>query len=398
MIAKHPTETFPDQHCPICGSPDTAQVCELPGMPVHVGRHWPTAEAALSCPRGDIRLRFCRRCGMLWNGAFDPALVDYDGQYDNSLYFSEVHRKLARRAAARLIRQHAIRRKEIIEIGCGTGEFLMLLCELGENRGVGFDPSYRPDTRPPEDVRFVRELYGAKHAAYRADLVCSRYLLEHVAQPVSLLRQLHRTLRQQDDALVYFEVPNAWLIFRQGMVWDLIYEHFANFCRSSLVRAFEEAGFSACDVGEGCEGQVLWIEARSGPPAGASPASEWDDRRELESAVVRLRDELRRLLNVWEDRFTRFRRKGQRVVVWGAGAKGISFLNMLGVREQIRYVVDVNPRKAGGFIPCTGQEIVDPRALPSIRPDVVLVMNPLYESEIRQMIQQQSLNTEVVCV
>ena len=398
MIANLSTDLLPDQNCPICRSPDISAACEFIGMPVHVGRHWRTAEAALSCPRGDIRLCFCRRCGMVWNRAFDPDLVAYDGEYDNSLYFSGVHRKLARRAAARLIDQHHIRNKDIIEVGCGTGEFLTILCELGNNHGVGFDPSYRPNGVTPESVRFVRELYGTGHADYRADLVSSRYVLEHVAEPVSFLRQLHAVLRHQEDSLVYFEVPNAWLIFRDGMVWDLIYEHFANFCRWSLVRAFEEAGFAACNVGEACAGQVLWIEARQKRRGRTPPASEWDDRAELEPAVGRLRDEARELFDTWQGRLADLRRKGRRVVAWGAGAKGISFLNMLGVREQIRHVVDINPRKTGRFMPGTGQEIVGPGALSSIRPDVVLVMNPLYESEIRQMIQQQSLAAEMVCV
>jgi len=398
MIANHSTNALPDQTCPICRASETSEICELAGMPVHVGRSWPTAESARSCPRGDIRLRFCRECGMLWNSAFDPALVHYDGEYDNSLYFSEVHRKLARRAATRLIEQHAIRGKEIIEIGCGTGEFLTLLCELGNNRGVGFDPSYRPGDAVAADVRFVAKLYGPDCADYRADLVCSRYVLEHVARPVSMLRQLHRNLQQQDNALVYFEVPNAWLVFDDGMIWDLIYEHFANFCRSSLVRTFEEAGFTASEVGEACDGQVLWIEARPGRSAEAPADSRWNDCARLEPAAGRLRDETRRLVDTWRRRLAQFRREGREVVVWGAGAKGISFLNLLDVGDQIPYVVDVNPRKSGRFIPCTGQEIVEPRALNSIRPDTVLVMNPIYESEIEQMIRQQSLTAEVICV
>ena len=41
---------------------------------------------------------------------------------------------------------------------------------------------------------------------------------------------------------------------------------------------------------------------------------------------------------------------------------------------------------------------MEPRALNSIRPDAVLVMNPIYESEIEQMIRQQSLTAEVICV
>jgi len=40
-------------------------------------------------------------------------------------------------------KHHNLHDKDIIGIGSGKG-FLLLLCELGNNRAVGFDPSYVP--------------------------------------------------------------------------------------------------------------------------------------------------------------------------------------------------------------------------------------------------------------
>ena len=37
---------------------------------------------------------------------------------------------------------------ELLEIGCGKGEFLHLLCEGGRNRGIGIDPAYVERERP----------------------------------------------------------------------------------------------------------------------------------------------------------------------------------------------------------------------------------------------------------
>ena len=50
-------------------------------------------------------------------------------------------------------------------------------------------------------------------------------------------------------------------------------------------------------------------------------------------------------------------------MIWGAGSKGVAFLSMLGVGDEVDYAVDVNPGKHGMFMPGTGHEIVSPNRL-----------------------------------
>jgi len=59
--------------------------------------------------------------------------------------FSPFFRAWHEGLAQRLIDRYSLRAKKIIEIGCGKGEFLALLCDLGHNRGIGFDPAYVPE-------------------------------------------------------------------------------------------------------------------------------------------------------------------------------------------------------------------------------------------------------------
>jgi hypothetical protein len=73
-------------------------------------------------------------------------------------------------------------------------------------------------------------------------------------------------------------------------------------------------------------------------------------------------------------------------VIWGAGAKGVSFLNMIKQPEGILGVVDLNPRKQGKFIPVTAQPIFLPEQLTKFQPDRVLVMNPIYLDEIKSQL------------
>jgi hypothetical protein len=74
------------------------------------------------------------------------------------------------------------------------------------------------------------------------------------------------------------------------------------------------------------------------------------------------------------------------------------FLNLLRVTTGagIDLVVDINPRKQGHFVPLMGQKIVGPDWLLRDPPDIVVVMNPEYEREVRSMIDDMGIGCEVV--
>ena len=64
----------------------------------------------------------------------------------------------------------------------------------------------------------------------------------------------------------------------------------------------------------------------------------------------------------------------------------------------MRYAVDVNPRRNGTYIAGTGQQIVTPDFLAGYRPDVVVVMSPVYRDEIRADLGGLGLAPELVMV
>jgi hypothetical protein len=92
------------------------------------------------------------------------------------------------------------------------------------------------------------------------------------------------------------------------------------------------------------------------------------------------------------------RRDGLRMVIWGAGSKGVAFLTTLKIRDEIAYAVDINPYKHGTYMAGTGHEIVGPAFLRKYQPDVVIVMNPIYREDIRQDLNRMGLTPELLTV
>lgn len=85
----------------------------------------------------------------------------------------------------------------LLDVGCGNGGFLRAMRELGwEVQGVEPDPeSARVAQREQGVPVVVGTLEQAKLRENSVDAITVRHVLEHVADPMALLRECHRVLR-----------------------------------------------------------------------------------------------------------------------------------------------------------------------------------------------------------
>jgi 2-polyprenyl-3-methyl-5-hydroxy-6-metoxy-1,4-benzoquinol methylase len=380
--------------CLVCGGTSLEPLVSILDVPALCNRLCASEAEAASAPRGDIRLMYCLDCGHVVNAAFDQARVNYDGRFENTLTFSPRYRQYADVTADRVINRYGLRGKRIVEIGCGNGDFLRLLCAVG-NHGEGYDPS-QSGSRSAVGRGSI-EIIGRNFAvedARGADFVCCRHVLEHLAEPMDLLRQLRDSMAINVDAVVFFEVPNGLFTFDRLGIWDIIHEHVSYFTPFSLARAFEDAGFTVCCAEAAFDDQYLWLEARI---EGQAPSTGLPKRAPDElytSFRARFADKIAR----WRQRIDQLRCDGGHAAIWGAGAKGVMFLNLLKVTPDagVDWVVDINPRKHGHFVPLMGQRITGPDCLLQNPPNLVIVMNPEYEREVRSMIDGLGIVCEVV--
>jgi SAM-dependent methyltransferase len=382
--------------CIICGGHVASPFLTIRGIPVHCNLLWPEASGARSAPRGDLELVSCPECGHVFNASFDPGLMEYTQAYENSLHFSPRFQGYAVDLADRLIRRYAVRSKTVIDIGCGKGEFLALLCEKGGNKGFGFDPSFVPENLPPSQadrLTIIRDFYSERYSSYGGDLFICRHVIEHIEHPPVFVRSISRAVASRPDAILFFEVPNVLYTLRDLGIWDLIYEHRSYFSPPSLARLCADGGFEVLESGELYGGQFLGVDLCRSRPGQSADRSSGD---EISSLASRFATRYRDKMEHWETVLGNFARQGKRLVVWGGGSKGVTFLNIVPGAETIRHVVDVNPRKKGMYVSGTGQEIVQPGALRQIQPDVVVIMNRLYEEEIRAGLRELRLDAEIL--
>jgi len=196
---------------------------------------------------------------------------------------------------------------------------------------------------------------------------------------------------------MFFEVPNALSIFQRLFLWDIIYEHCSYFTHSSLLRAFASCGFHVEELTEEYQGQFLCLDAV--PCNQQDPRNNWQyDISQITHSIESFKVLHDQKVVEWRSRLKRIQEEGNRAVVWGAGSKGVTFLNAFRNIAAVEYAVDINPRKQGMYVPGTGQEIVPPSFLESYQPDIVIVVNPVYKNEIRDTIAGLDLTPIIISI
>lgn len=380
--------------CPLCESRRLSPFLHRSRVPVHQNLVVASRDAARSVTRGELDLAACEDCGFVFNRAFDPALLAYGADYDNTQTSSAYFDAYLNQRVRDLVERQGLRNSSIVEVGCGKGEFLRKLVNFPDagNRGFGFDPSYEgPENDPDGRIVFRRCYYDDSCSGVAADAVVCRHVIEHVPEPLALLRAVRAALAHSPGARVFFETPCVEWILRNRVVWDFFYEHCSLFSAGSLSRAFRLAGFAVESVEHIFGGQYLWLEARLGeaaPPAQSHPETAALAREYgAEEALLR---------HTWRARLSKLKARGK-VALWGAAAKGATFANLIDPDcALIDCVVDLNPNKQGRFIPGTGHPIVAPSDLTQRDVRSAVLMNPIYREENLRLLAEASIELDLI--
>jgi hypothetical protein len=388
--------------CPNCTKESVETFYTVDPVPVHSVMLVPTREEALHFPVGKIALGFCNACGFITNTSFDESKMNYSPKCEETQGFSLTFQSFHGSLAKDLIERYGLHDKSVLEIGCGKGEFISMLCAMGENRGIGFDPAFVPQRRPErggDAVKFVEDFYSEKYTHIKADFIACKMTLEHIPDTHQFVRMVRRAVGDNFDTTVFFQVPDMSRVLKDVAFWDVYHEHCSYFTTGALRNLFVTSGFDVVDVWTDYDDQYLMITARPAKrPLRDAEMLIPPSKTEVD-AVHSFTREAERRIHLWKQAVNRLKQEGQHVVIWGSGSKGVAFLSALGAHVDdggIEYAVDINPYRKGCFMPGTGQEIVEPAFLSAYRPEVVIAMNSIYIPEIGADLKRHGVRATVM--
>lgn len=378
--------------CPVCRQQDLLHSVFFEALPVSCNSLHPDANSAVAAQTAQFALAFCRNCDHFFNAAFEDDRIGYTPNYENSLHFSPRFVAFVDDLADRLSTTYRLGGKLAVDIGCGKGDFLKRLCSTSGARGIGFDRSFE-DNRGEKvaGVEFINDWFGNAYSDVKPAFVSCRHVLEHIANPIAFLKGLRSHPGVEPNTVFYIEVPNALYTMRDMGIWDLIYEHVSYFTPHSLRVAMETAGFQVLDEGASYGDQYLFIEAMS---VGTRLTEILSKSGKIDALVRRFDRTYRDKVAWWRDYLSK--RDPEQTVVWGAGSKGITFVNVVPGGTRIGSLVDVNPHKQGRFAPGSGTPVLGPESLRGRPLRSIIVMNPLYRDEVAQTAHKLGLAPEII--
>lgn len=144
---------------------------------------------------------------------------------------------------------------KIIEIGCSTG----VLLELFQQKGWevwGVEPSKNAKHAKKRGLKVVNSTFEkARLPKNYFDVVVLNHTLEHMQNPVKILRKAKTILKE--SGIIYIDVPNfasmASKIRRKNWKYLLPEEHIHHFTQMTLEKIIKKAGF-----------EIVWSKSWSG--------------------------------------------------------------------------------------------------------------------------------------
>ena len=354
----------------------------LPNQPVVLNYRFPTPSSAQQVQRRDIHLRQCGHCGLIFNTSFEPDIIPYDENYENRQCHSTAFEGHLTSVAQRLIGNHHLEGGTLLEIGCGKGDFLRLICRLAGARGDGYDTSYLPGSEPESPgLQFHRQYVTDADIRRPYQAVLCRHVIEHVPEIGSFLKSVYDIARASGDPVVALETPRVEWIFEQLSFWDIFYEHCNYFSEPTLAHLCRRAGFEVVGHHRVFGDQYQLLELRVDSEPRPEPAQRISDDADLDRHADRI-------LQCAESMSRRIEESAHGLpwAIWGAGAKGVSLANRF-LSMAPAAVIDSNPAKQGGVISGTSVPIIAPNDPRLLQLRLVIIANPNYAPEIEAKLQ-----------
>jgi 2-polyprenyl-3-methyl-5-hydroxy-6-metoxy-1,4-benzoquinol methylase len=317
----------------------------------------------------DLEACQCSGCGLV---QLNNEPVPYYKEVIRASAFSGGMKDFRMKQFHDFVEKYSLKRKKVIEIGCGRGEFLSIMQQSGVE-AYGLEYSEASVTQCVNDGLKVSRGF-VQRAAERLDFApfdafFTLNYLEHLPDPNSFLSGIHFNLA--DDAIGLVEVPNFDMILRNKLFSEFIPDHLFYFTRETLNTALMLNGFEIIDCKEEWYDYLISVVVRKRKKL---------DLSDFYKYQTKLAGDIEKFINCFG---------GRKVAVWGAGHQALAIISMMRLADKIMYVVDSAPFKQGKYTPATHVPIVSPENLVSDPVDAVIVMAGSYSDEVSKLLRQK---------
>src|SRR3990167_1615476 len=330
---------------------------------------FPTADTLQSDEGICLEVYQCSRCGLVQLNNDPPP---YYREVIRASGFSKEMTEFRTQQFDNIFKRFSIHNKKVAEIGCGKGEYLSIINQLGVQAfGIEYAEA-SVKTCQEKKLNVLKGYinipdYNIENGPFHAILILS--FLEHVPDPNIVLAGIHHNMT--DDAIAVIEVPNFNMILERNLFAEFISDHLVYFTKETLTRTLEINGFDIVETNTVWHDYIISAIVKKRPRLNISHFS--NHQKEIEQDIA-----------TYCQRFG-----GKKIAIWGAGHQALLLMSLLDCSPMFKYVIDSADYKQHKYTPVTHIPIVPPDVLETDPVEAVIIMAASYSFEISRILKNR---------
>ena len=335
-----------------------------------------------------LKIKVCNKCWLVQTEDFADAKALFTSEY---AYFSSTSSSWlshAKEYAKKMIKDLNLNNKSmVIEVASNDGYLLKNFIKE-QIPCLGIEPTkstadVAKKLNIPVIVEFFSEVLGKKIASEKkkADLIIGDNVYAHFPAINDFTRGLKTALKS--DGLITLEFPHVMNLIKLNQFDTIYHEHFSYLSLHTVNRIFSS------------EGLRVWHVEKLATHGGSLRiyGCHENDKRKNNKSVIKLlneesnaglqkletylnfKDQVNKIKNDLISFLIQQKNKGNKVIAYGAAAKGNTLLNYAGVKpDLIGFVCDAAQAKQGKFMPGSHIPILHPSEMLNRQIDYILIL------------------------
>ena len=313
----------------------------------------------------------------------------------NSSYKKEMHQRF--KQSLKNIKLFSKKKSKILDVGCYTGELMLLLRKAGYKNIIGADPSPTAIkiAKKRDNLEIIESDMHDGNVPGRYDVVLLTHVLEHIPNIRDFLEAVGRKINS--GGMLYVESPDAnnffisksarYLPEHREPYQQFSMEHVNFFTKTSLYNLMTSLGY-----------QLRFLESQVSV---ISILASWWQKPTLardSQTSLKLKNYLSdsdKLLNDVKNTLKVLIKNNEKLYVWGAGGYTQRMLSQTKMKLlPIISYIDSNPDYHGGKL--NGKKIINPDELKKLPKHPILISTNAYQDKILDQIKKMGLKNKVL--
>jgi SAM-dependent methyltransferase len=337
-----------------------------------------------------LKVYICHQCFLVQIDEYKKSDAIFNNEYVYFSSYSKTWLDHAKNYSELMIDRFGFDKdSQVIEIASNDGYLLQYFHEK-KIPVLGIEPTANTaEVAIKKGIKTIVDFFGARLADelanrqnVKADLLLGNNVLAHVPDIVDFVAGMKIVLKPR--GIITMEFPHLIQLMDNNQFDTIYHEHFSYLSFYAVNEIFKSQGLELFDVDEiPTHGGSLRIYAKH---------AEDDSKEVLPSVKNLLQKEISkgitelafyqnfeaRALNIkleLVDFLAKQKKQAKKIAAYGAAAKGNTFLNYCGVKNDlVEYVVDANPHKQNKYLPASHIPVVNEQHLKESKPNYVMIL------------------------